>query len=115
MHRTKKGLLRTTVLAAALMGVYGWAGAQTTNTLLCKDDTCAPAAGTDFYGETNVPPWYEWIVKADDATLTLNGGTVTGIGSQTRGVGSTNGSTVTLNDVAVTTNTGGGSNWGSHG
>ncbi|TFL11378.1 autotransporter domain-containing protein [Pusillimonas caeni] len=115
-------LLQITALSAALMGIYGTASAQTepppeppTNTLLCKDTCEQPAANTDFYGKKIAPPWYEWIVKADNATLTLTGGTVTGIGNKTRGVGSTRGSTVTLTDVQVTTDTGGGSNWGSHG
>src|SRR5690606_31503284 len=70
-----------------------------------------------YYGQSTTESYYDWIVKAegDNAMLTLTGGSVTGEGTKTRGVGSTAGSTVILNGVDVTTDTLGGSNWGSHG
>ncbi|WP_206750837.1 autotransporter outer membrane beta-barrel domain-containing protein [Pollutimonas thiosulfatoxidans] len=64
---------------------------------------------------STTPTYYDWIVKAENSDLTLTGGSVKGTGHKTRGVGSTAGSKVILDGVTVTTLTGGGTNWGSHG
>lgn len=107
--------LQITALSAALMGVYGIAGAQQVQPpLVCKDSCDQPAPGTDFYGDSTGDS-FEWVVKAENSTLTLTEGSVEGFGHRIRAVGSTAGSTVTLDGVTVITDTGGGSNWGSHG
>lgn len=113
-------LLRVTALSAALMSVYGVAGAEphmkTSNTLTCINNDCVqPDPGTHFHGDSESGEYFDWVVKAENSTLALTGGSVEGVGNKVRGVGSTAGSTVTLDGVEVSTDTGGGSNWGSHG
>lgn len=83
----KLALARVTTLAVALMGVYGTASADTYTWSVEVKDGSKPT----FTDDTFVPP----------------------SGKNQRGVLSTGTSTVTLDNVAVTTNAGG--SWGAHG
>lgn len=105
-------LLQITALSAALMGVYGVAGAaddpHCTNTIC--DFTDINISGTSTVSD------YEWVVKGTNAQVTIGGNSsVTALGNKIRAIGATSGSTVTLNGVEVITDTQGGTNWGSHG
>lgn len=108
-------LLQMTALGAALMGAYGIVVAQQVHSPFnCQDSCEQPEAGTHYYGDSTSDT-FEWVVKAENATLNLTEGSVEGVGHRIRGVGSTAGSTVILDGTTIITNTDGGSNWGSHG
>lgn len=118
-------LLRVTALSAALMGIYGVAHAvpdiPPTITLVCNASGCNPADpvdGTNYYSASE-DGQNKWVVKAEGAStnVTLNGGSVTAHGSKNRAVGAHSGSTVSLNNVGVTTDArvGNSGGWGGHG
>lgn len=116
--KRQANLLRVTALSAALMGVYGGAGAEPANTLKCVNDTCTPAppvVGENFNNSAVVTSGYGWVVKGENSTFTLTDGTVTAEGSKNRAVGSTAGSHITLDGVGVVTKTLADGQWGNHG
>lgn len=118
-------LLRVTALSAALMGIYGVAHADSddlpTITLVCSASGCNRADRADGtnYSAASVDGKNKWVVKAEDSgtNVTLNGGSVTAHGSKNRAVGAHSGSTVSLNNVGVSTNAVEGTvnGWGGHG
>jgi len=108
-------LLRVTTLTAALMGVYGVAGAAP-GTLDCEatcEETGLPFAAEDTSNSNT------WVVKGsgEAANVILHGGSVEATGRKNRAVGATGGAQVTLHGVQVKAEitTGDSSHFGNHG
>lgn len=102
--------LRITSLAAALLGVYGAAGAAE-NRLECIG-ACPPGqpvAGAHYSG-TNLSANREWVVygEGSNAVFTLQGGSVTASGGLMGAVNAADGARVYLNQVSVRTDAGNG-------
>uniref|UniRef100_UPI0037C71289 beta strand repeat-containing protein n=1 Tax=Pusillimonas sp. TaxID=3040095 RepID=UPI0037C71289 len=115
--KQKKAILRVTTLAAALMGVYGGAGAQTviTNPYVCSSGQCS--LDDAQYSVTDNDNKNTWAVQAKNAgtELTIDGGSIEALGRKNRAVGATHGAQVFLNDVEVNTETSDSNYWGNHG
>src|SRR5690606_22753716 len=101
MRSAKKGLLRTTVLAAALFGVYGVAAADGYRSIELADGLNHPVSGETFNDEA-----YSKIVLEDGTSLTIGDTSVIGNESNMQGaVRVLSGSTLNITDSTISNTT----------